>query len=315
MKKRLASLLAAAMLAITLTGCSTATTGSTQTQAAATIKVTHNLGETEVPLNPQRVVVYDLGMLDTLDALGVAPTLALPKNNVPPYLAKYKGDAYADAGDFFAKDLETVNNFKPDLIILGGRQGKVYEEMSKIAPTIVMGGIDSTKYMEDLSRYNLMIGEIFGKKAEAQAALDKISARINEVRAVAEKNDGKALIVLTNDGNLSAFGPGSRFGLIHNVLGIKPVDPTINVGMHGAKIGFEYFEAKNPDMIFVVDRTVVVGGSNKAAATLDNAMVRSTNAAKNGKIIFLDPGTWYLTGNGLESASRMIEEVAAVLGM
>lgn len=315
MKKILASLLAAAMLAILLTGCAASVTTPKETPAAASIKVTHLLGEAEVPLNPRRVIVFDFSVLDTIDALGVSPVLALPKNNVPPYLAKYKSDVYADAGDFFAKDLETVNNFKPDLIILGVRHQKVYEEMKKIAPTIVMESIDTSKYMEDLSRNNLMIGEIFGKKAETQAALDKISARIKEIKAVTERNESKALIVLTNDGNISAFGPGSRFGLIHNVLGIKPVDPKININLHGVKIGFEYFEVKNPDMIFVVDRTVVVGGSHTAASTLENPLVQSTNAAKNGKIIFLDPGTWYMSGNGLESSARMIEEIAAALNI
>lgn len=315
MKKQLASLLAAVMLAMALAGCGSSVSAPPAAPAATTIKVTHILGESEVPLNPQRVVLFDFGALDTIDALGAAPALALPKSNIPPFLAKYKGDAYTDAGDFYAKDLEKINNFKPDLIILGARQQKVYDEMKKIAPTIVMGSIDSAKYMEDLSRNNLMIGEIFGKKAEAQAALAKISARIAEVRAVGEKNDSKALIVLTNDGNISAFGAGSRFGLIHNVLGLKPVDPALNVGIHGAKIGFEYFEEKNPDMIFVVDRTVVVGGTHKAATTLDNALVQATKAAKNGKIVFLDPTTWYATGNGLQSSAMMIEEIAAVLGM
>nr|WP_092069033.1 siderophore ABC transporter substrate-binding protein [Dendrosporobacter quercicolus]NSL47320.1 siderophore ABC transporter substrate-binding protein [Dendrosporobacter quercicolus DSM 1736]SDL85118.1 iron complex transport system substrate-binding protein [Dendrosporobacter quercicolus] len=329
MKKRLASWVAAATLAITLTGCATSGATPGQASAATSIKVTHNLGETEVPLNPRRVVVFDFSMLDTMDALGVAPILALPKNYAPAYLAKYKGDAYADVGDFYGKDLETINNFKPDLIILGGRQAKAYEEMQKIAPTIVMSVADSTNYMKELSRNNLIMGEIFAKKAEAQAALDKISARVKELRAVAEKNDSRALIVMVNDGNLSAYGPGSRFGLIHDVLGIKPVDPMIKpvrlgaevdpiitkAGLNGMKIGFEYLEAKNPDMLFVIDRTVVVGGSQKAASTLDNALVRATNAAKNGKIIFLDPGTWYSSGNGLESSSMMIEEIAAVLGI
>lgn len=316
MKKQFVSLLIVAILAALLAGCAATSADRQEASAATHIKVTHILGQTEVPINPQRVVLFDFGVLDTMDALGVAPeALALPKANVPPYLAKYKGDAYTDVGDFFAKDLERINNFKPDLIILGARQQKIYNEMKAIAPTIVMGNMDSHKYMEDLSRYNLMIGEIFGKKSEAQTILDKITARIEEVKAVGEKNASKAMIVLTNDGNLSVFGSGSRFGLLHDVLGIKPVDSTLVASMHGSKIGFEYFEEKNPDIIFVIDRTVVVGGSQLAGTTLENPLVEATNAAKNGKIIFLDPGTWYMTGNGLESASMMIEEIATALGM
>jgi len=38
-----------------------------------------------------------------------------------------------------------------------------------------------------------------------------------------------------------------------------------------------------------------------------------SNAAKNNKIIYLEPGTWYLSGYGLESVPMMIEEIAAAV--
>ncbi len=79
------------------------------------------------------------------------------------------------------------------------------------------------------------------------------------------------------------------------------------------EIGFEYIAEKNPDLIFVVDRTTVVGGSDIASKTLDNDLVNNTTAAKDGKIIYLNPATWYLSGYGLESVPMMLTEVSDAL--
>lgn len=41
--------------------------------------------------------------------------------------------------------------------------------------------------------------------------------------------------------------------------------------------------------------------------------MKNTNAFKNGKIIYLDPNYWYLSGGGLISVSEMLKEVEVVL--
>ncbi|EIE9414090.1 enterochelin ABC transporter substrate-binding protein CeuB, partial [Escherichia coli] len=108
----------------------------------------------------------------------------------------------------------------------------------------------------------------------------------------------------------SAFGPQSRFGIIHDVLGINAVDENIKVGTHGKSINSEFILEKNPDYIFVVDRNVILGNKERAQGILDNALVAKTKAAQNKKIIYLDPEYWYLaSGNGLESLKTMILEI------
>src|SRR5690625_1220920 len=60
---------------------------------AEPITVEHELGTTEVEKNPEKVVVFDFGTLDTLDKLGV-DVVGVPQNNIPSYLDKYEGDDY-----------------------------------------------------------------------------------------------------------------------------------------------------------------------------------------------------------------------------
>ena len=69
---------------------------------------------------------------------------------------------------------------------------------------------------------------------------------------------------MANDGNLSAFGVGSRFGILHNEFGVAPVDETIKPSGHGDKISFEYIVEKDPDYIYVMDRAAIVGGDVSA---------------------------------------------------
>ena len=112
---------------------------------------------------------------------------------------------------------------------------------------------------------------------------------------------------------LSAYGKGSRFGIVHDVLGVKVADDTIEVSTHGQEASFEYISKVNPDILFVVDRTAVVGGETAGSDTLDNDLVKGTNAGKNNKIIYLDPETWYLGGAGITSVKAMVEEVVNAL--
>ncbi|MEW8986910.1 MAG: ABC transporter substrate-binding protein, partial [Bacillus sp. (in: firmicutes)] len=67
----------------------------------------------------------------------------------------------------------------------------------------------------------------------------------------------------------------------------KAVDENLEVSQHGQSITFEYILEKNPDVIFVIDRSAAVGGEVGAKETIENELVKKTNAYKNGKIIYL----------------------------
>src|SRR3712207_540775 len=99
------------------------------------VTVAHAQGETAVPVDPQRVVVFDVGVLSTLDSLGVE-VAGVPEATYPESLAQYSGDEYAKVGSLFEPDYEAVNALEPDLIVVGGRSAAVYPELAEIAPTI-----------------------------------------------------------------------------------------------------------------------------------------------------------------------------------
>jgi iron complex transport system substrate-binding protein len=105
---------------------------------AERIAIRHFQGTTELEARPSRIFVYDLGILDILDALRI-PVRGVPGSNVPPSLAKYKADSYAKIGTLFEPDYETVNAEKPDLILIGPRTSEKYTQLSALAPVVDRG--------------------------------------------------------------------------------------------------------------------------------------------------------------------------------
>lgn len=291
-------------------------TNTTEPVAAAPAEneemtIKHQLGEATLKKNPAKVVVFDYGTLETLDKLGVE-IAAVPQGNLPSHLEKYNDSKYTNAGTLFEPDFEKLNALKPDVIFISGRSSEAYEELNKIAPTIFMG-VDTQNYMASFTENVKTMGELFGKEAEAEQELAAINDSVKAVNDLTSASGKKGLIILTTGGKVSAFGPGSRFGIIHDVLGVTPVDESIKVDTHGNSISFEFVAEKNPDYLFVVDRDAVVTEEGKQATSakeiVENDLVKKTNAYKDGKIVYLDPSYWYLSGGGLISVPEMIKEV------
>lgn len=300
------------MIVAVLAACgSTEETTESDTANAETEEMTvkHELGETTFNKDPEKVVVFDYGVLDSLDKLGVEAVAGVPQASLPAYLEKYgETEKYENVGTLKEADFEAINAMKPDLIIISGRQADMYEEFTEIAPTVHIA-VDTEDYMGSFKENMTTLGEIFGKADQVTEELAAIDAQIEEVKATVSESDEKALITLANEGKVSAYGAASRFGLIHDVFGVKQADEGIEASTHGQSISYEYILETNPDMMFVVDRNAVIGNETNAADSLENELVQKTNAYKNDKIIYLDPDYWYLSGGGLQSVAQMVTDV------
>ncbi|MDM5361140.1 siderophore ABC transporter substrate-binding protein [Peribacillus sp. ACCC06369] len=309
--KKLSLLLLVAMLAVVAAACGAdkekeESSAEKESAKSEEFTVKHQLGETKVKTNPEKVVVFDMGALDTLDKLGVE-VAAVPHDGLPKYLSKYEGTT-ENAGGLKEPDFEKINEMAPDLILISGRQSEAYKELSKIAPTVFVG-VDTAKYMESFKENVTLLGKIFDKKDKAAKELASVEENINALKEKAP-TDKTGLIVLASGGKVSAYGPDSRFGIIHDVFGVPAVDDKLEVSTHGQSISFEYIAEKNPDYLFVVDRDAVAGDGARAKETVENDIVKNTKAFKEGNIIYLDPNYWYLSGGGLESVDAMVKEVS-----
>ncbi|NJO54021.1 MAG: siderophore ABC transporter substrate-binding protein [Bacteroidales bacterium] len=272
--------------------------GSTEIQTAQ--------GMVAVPARPERVAVFDMAALDTLDLLGVKAA------GVPDrvYLAELK-QAAAGAevvGTLFNPDLEALSALGPDLIILGGRSSPKAKSTSRIAPTIDMS-IDGKDLVRDAEARLDAYGRLFGREEAARDALHKFRAAIEAARDAA-KGKGRALILMTNGPKISAFGIGSRFGWLHTTLGIEAAVTEVGPATHGEAISFEFVRKADPDWLIVVDRALAIAaGDSQAQATLDNELVRGTKAWQRGQVIYLPAADLYIAGGGIQAMTRVLAAI------
>lgn len=147
----------------------------------------HELGETAVLSEPQKIVVFDWATLDTLQALDLSDKVVGVPSYLPEYLAAFSESQYTVVGTAKEADLEAVANLNPDLILIGGRQKDLYEQLSQIAPTLYLG-LDYTDYFQSVENNLQILGQVFNKKQSVETTFNTIMASIEDVRAkIADK--------------------------------------------------------------------------------------------------------------------------------
>lgn len=313
--KKLLTICLAIGFSLALLSCGANDTENTNIDAGETIEVRHELdSETlHIPKNPERVVVFDLGALDTMQFLGEEDrVVGLPQATIPQYLNEFTDDKYVNLGSLKEPEFEKIHEAQPDLIIISSRQIELYDQFKEIAPTLFLD-IDTHNYLGSFENNAKLLGEIFEKEAEVAAQLETLHEHIDQIKEEISKSKETALIVLGSEGKVSAYGPNSRFGLIHDVFGIAPADPNIEESTHGQSITFEYILEVNPNIIYIIDRDTTIGMDSSVKESFENDLIQKTDAYKQDRLLYLDGEIWYLAGGGLQSLEKMIAEIGETI--
>ncbi len=289
------------------------------------ITIKHTSGETTLKAQPKRVVVFDMAALDSIDAMGLGDVVVgVPGSSIPTWLKDDQGIDYSKLpamGSMKEPDMEAIAKIKPDLILIGGRMAANYEALSALYPTInsSVSWRDSVdNYSERVAESITQLGQILGHPAEAAKAHDQLEALMAKYKDLG-KDKGSAMVIMTNAGEISAHGKGSRWAPIYELFGMKEAFQAkkADEGHKAEKLSFEMVQEANPDWIFVVDRDQAVGkkdtNGKNAEQVMDNELVASTNAAKNGHIVYLTPERWYIVMTGAANYEAMLTEVADAL--
>ncbi len=268
--------------------------------------VTYNGTTYSVTNNIKKAVVMDLGFLDIMDELNIEVDVAIPDSTLPSYLSEYSGNT--TVGGLKTPNEEAIVTFEPDVIILSGRQSTYVESFSKIAPTILLSQGTEEDAVEYVYKNLELATDLFNIDDNIlKSKKETVEAEISKTKALTSTSNDKALILLYNN-SFSAYGAGSRFGIIHDVLGVLEADETIDVSTHGQQISNEQLLKLNPDRIYVVDRTVVVAGE-ESSDLFANSIYDNLNAKKNNKITYLDPVVWYTVSGGYQALFTQITEI------
>ncbi|TCP97582.1 iron complex transport system substrate-binding protein [Sphingomonas sp. PP-F2F-A104-K0414] len=311
---------------------------ATGSASAKDVVVPHAKGEIVLHAAPTKAAVFDLASLDILRALGVEAVAGVPqgaegKSKFPAHLAQYADAKYRNVGTVFDPDIPALTELRPDLIVIGGRSSKAYDALTGIAPTIDMSS-SSTDLAALTIANTRTLGRIFHVERRADRRTAAFAALVGRLHAQAGKA-GTGLLLFGAGESVTVQAPGDRFGHAYDFIGIRSAIPAVKrspsasardvrpaMGSPEASALRDTQQkalatalATNPTWIFVIDRNAATGGepstiTEKLAA---NAAVAATSAWKAGRVIYLDPKTWYIVGAGINALSRSAEETLRAL--
>lgn len=301
----LAGLGAAASLALTACGSGSEAT-STAAQQPSTRSVTHFRGTTEVPARPERVVVLDLGELDSAIALGVTPVGAV-KAPVQEGLLSYLEDEAKDVelvGEIGEPNLEAIAALEPDLILGSDVRVKdFYDELSAIAPTVFTESV-GVSWKENLAVH----AEALGKQKEATELLEAYEARADEVgEKVAD--DLEVSVVRFVPGEIRLYAKDNFIGTVLADAGIaRPKAQDVA----------EFSVTASAEQVALAEGDVVFTGTYGDPAETDGPKVlggplwKRLSAVQAGKVYDVDDDVWFL-GTGVGAAELVLDELEKTL--
>jgi iron complex transport system substrate-binding protein len=296
--------------------------------------------EVTVPQNPKIAAIYDYAVLDILHNTGFEKTgierLIVPsKDTLPADLAYYKNlgsDRAVTGGTLFYVDWDVLDLLKPELVILGGRSFGMDASGARLLPDdaakyrsdtlgrypaaaflkLAMNSSDS-RLTEDIKNNVSALSAVFPAIAgDLAGSLDEIENSIAGIRAKARASGKKALFcMMVDQKTLAVFNPKSRFDMIYEDFGFSPADENAVswTNQHGFDVRAEYVLEKNPDVIFLLDRSATVGSGAGAGVFRNDPIIRRTKASQNGDIYVLTGDAWYTMTGGFSAARRMIEDI------
>lgn len=268
--------------------------------------------ELDLPKEAEPVAIFDFALLNIYQALGLEDRVALTAANPLPH---YLEETYAhldSAGSLHDLDIEETVTLYPELALVATRSSAQFDALNQYLPTADFSLSQPTTF--DSLAYNMTeISKIYGLEERAKSLLHTLDEDRKALAQDAQKQDLNAIMILYNQGELSAYGPASRFGQIYDDFGFPPADSQIEASNHGMPVSYEYLVELNPDIIFVLDRETAVNrrvsDSQHARSNFEQHPLVSQLCAKaKGRLYYVTPDAWYLANGGYQAFEIMMAD-------
>jgi iron complex transport system substrate-binding protein len=269
--------------------------------------VSHDQGETEVPAEPERVVVLDSPHLDTALSLGVTPVAAVSvfaDEGLPGYLGE-RTEGIDVVGTIEEPDLEAIAALEPDLILSATvRHEGIYGQLSQIAPTVftASSGTDWKQGFE-------LVAEALGKQDEGQQALDDHAARVAALGEELGAKAATAAIVRFLPGETRIYGPDTFSGSVLTEVGFDLPD------LEYDEYSMAYISAEQVEVLADADAIFTTTYGDPAETTQGEVTSLWSNlAAVDAGCQFAAEDSEWMIGIGLIGADIILDDLEASLG-
>ncbi|MBU8715180.1 MULTISPECIES: ABC transporter substrate-binding protein [Brevibacillus] len=328
MRHIMTSLFAFCMLVV-LAGCGGGANQAqqTQTQPAATTEtstapaqtapaadanaereVKHAMGTTKIKGTPQRVVILTNEGTEALLALGVKPVAAVQSWDGEPWYDHIKDEmAGVEALGFENEpNLEAIVGLNPDLIIGNKvRHEKVYDQLSKIAPTVFSEEL-SGRWKTNFKLY----AEALNKQAEGEKVLKEFDDRVAAAKEkLGSKIATKVSVVKYSKKGVQIYQKDTFSGVLLDQLGVARPDSQ-NVDNFAEFVSEEGMSVMDGDVLFywVSEAKGDTAITEMSKKWMDSPVFKSLNVAKNNQVFQVSETIWNTAG-GVKAANLLLDDI------
>ena len=272
--------------------------------------VEHARGETEIPAQPERVVVLDTGELDSLVALGVTPVGAVTTDVATGFLSYLQGAAadVEEVGTIGEPNLEAIAALQPDLILSNEvRHAELYDELSQIAPTVFAADLgDTWKENFDLA------AEALGMEDEAAEVMEQYQSDAEALGASLEIAEGTTVSpVRFLAGGIRVYSPRSFIGTVLSDIGLPLVELPEGEVPTFAELSPEQITQADADLVLYSSYGTTQESGQEAVVA--GPLWSRLSAVEEGRAFEVEDDVFY-TGIGPTAASLIVERLGEDLG-
>ncbi len=261
-----------------------------------------------IPENPERVVIanHPTYLLDNTLALGVKPVgtaIYLDRFAVAPYLAD-EVDGIEYVGSFNEPNLEVILELEPDLILSTTFREEFYDQLSAIAPTILLEW-DQVSWQDFL----LATGDALNRSEEAETLLAEYTERVEVLAETIQELDAVPTIsvVRVRPANLRFYVVSSLVGSVLQDADL-PRPEAQNIDEEGTLfqvISEEEIDLLDADTIFVWGATD--GSDETMAALQENPLWQQLDGVQNDRVFFVEEAFWFAPG--IEGVHLLLDDL------
>lgn len=283
-----------------------------EVEASPIRTITHLKGTTEIPARIDRIVVLSADYTDHLLTIGEKPTAvnveARYKGDYLPYLASQL-QGVQTVGSADAPNLEAIVLLNPDVILIESRTAETtYEELNKIAPTIVLGNewLDYEDNEGFWKKDLLTIAEMYGKTEVAQAKIAELDAKTARAKEqIAALPNKKLAYMRVREKVIQIYAQKGHplNTLLYESLGFEPTSLTPE--LQREDLSMEVLPELDADYIVL---EIDPNGYNNLDS-MNKSVLWSKVPAVQNKHVFESDSFWLFKGWGALGRSEIIDEV------
>ncbi|QPB42791.1 Fe(3+) dicitrate ABC transporter substrate-binding protein [Rodentibacter haemolyticus] len=271
---------------------------------AQAVTVTDEKGEFILDKTPTRIIALEYSFVDALAQVGISPVGVADDNDTSRILkeVREKIQPWQSVGTRSQPSLEVIASLKPDLIIADpSRHTAVYEELKKIAPTVMFDSRHES-YQDNLKTAQ-KIGDIVGKSNEMKAKINEHNAFIAKIKQNIHVK-GESAVFGTSRENKFTFQNNTAYVpsfLEH--LGFSPATVKNNP-QSLIEINLEQLVMEKPQWLFIAhyrDESI-------ARKWETDPLWKAIPAVKSHHVFAVDPFIW-ARGRGLEASKVMATQI------